>query len=125
MTGAAEGLVLILTRHQVAARHQISGATRLHRLGPQHDAVLRGRGIELDVELDAPARRHHDRVSRLFAPSVAPFCRRTVRHRGPQPRSECSEPMPDAVDVSKMQADVRVRCGIDETPKLFALGQQG
>ncbi len=49
-------------RHQVAGRHQVSGATRRHCLSPQDNAMLRRRDVELDVELDAPAGRHHDRV---------------------------------------------------------------
>src|SRR6202011_1779722 len=53
-------------RHEVARRHQVCGATRLYLLGPQHNAMLCGRGVEPDIKLDSPARRHHDRVYAHF-----------------------------------------------------------
>ena len=83
--------------------------------------MLWGRRIELDIELDATAGRHHDRVGaslRLRSTHVV-----GERHAVETHNFDRNAPLDaGAVDVNKVNADIRVRRGIDETPKLFSAG---
>ena len=120
---APRGIGIDPHRDQLAAWHQISGATHLDRLGPQHNAMLRGRGIELDVELDAPTRRHPDRAGahlRLPSPHFVGEGHAIEAYYldGNAPNGA------RAIDISEVHAEVRIRRGIDETPKLFAVGRK-
>ena len=85
--------------------------------------MLRGRGIELDVELDAPTGRHHDRIGarlRLWSPHLVgewhAIEARNLDRNAPNDAGP--------VDIGKMQADVGIRRSIDETPKLLPAGSK-
>src|SRR6202048_1485880 len=83
--------------------------------------MLCGRGVEPDIKLDAPARRHHDRVYarfRLRSPELVGERHAIETHN--LNRDAPSDAGP--VDVSEAHADVCVRRGIDETPELFSAG---
>jgi len=83
--------------------------------------MLGRRGIELDVEFNASAWRHHDRVRAALGLRPPRF----VGERYAVEARDLDRNAPrvaGAVDVGEVQPDVGVRRRIDETPKLLAAG---
>jgi hypothetical protein len=77
--------------------------------------MLCGRGIELDLEFNATAERHHDGVGARLRPRSPHFVGKghaiDAHNLGRNAPKDAG-----AVYISEVQADVGIRRGIDQTP---------